>query len=156
MFVSNNRALLRLWGKESLVKHQKVSKCYENDCLQNFLLLFMFLLTAKFAENSHIFARIYLNSLTNVVTEIWNRFNTKIQLRWKDWKSSYQIRNVLSLFLKLSALMLGYNTVKDFRVTKIIRKMRFERVCCKYSNKKMFPETINYKTFKTKSRFYVK
>ena len=52
--------------------------------------------------------------------------------------------------------MLGYNTVKDFRVTKIIRKMRFERVCCKYSNKKMFPETINYKTFKTKSRFYVK
>ena len=32
MFMSNNRALFRLWGKENLVKHQKVSKYYENDC----------------------------------------------------------------------------------------------------------------------------
>ena len=29
---------------ENLVKHQKVSKYYGHDCLQNFLLLFMFLL----------------------------------------------------------------------------------------------------------------
>ena len=30
-FISNNRASFHLWRKESLVKHQKVSKYYEND-----------------------------------------------------------------------------------------------------------------------------
>ena len=32
MFVSNNHALFHLWWKENLVKHQKVSKYYENGC----------------------------------------------------------------------------------------------------------------------------
>ena len=32
MFISNNRPSFHLWGKENLVKHQKVSKYYENDC----------------------------------------------------------------------------------------------------------------------------
>ena len=32
MFISNNHALCRLWWKENLTKHQKVSKYYENDC----------------------------------------------------------------------------------------------------------------------------
>ena len=41
MFITNNRATLHLWWKENLVKHQKVSKYYENDCLKNFLVLFM-------------------------------------------------------------------------------------------------------------------
>ena len=40
--------------KKNLAKHWKVSKYYETDCLQNFLLLFMFLLTTKFVKNSHI------------------------------------------------------------------------------------------------------
>ena len=31
MFISNNRASFFLWWKENLVKHQKVSKYYEND-----------------------------------------------------------------------------------------------------------------------------
>ena len=34
--------------------HRKDSKYYEIDCLQNFLLHFMFLLTTKFVQNSHI------------------------------------------------------------------------------------------------------
>ena len=33
-----------------MTKHQKVLKYYENDSLQNFILLFMFLLTAKLVE----------------------------------------------------------------------------------------------------------
>ena len=33
MFITNNRASFHLWGKENLVKHQKVSKCYENRCM---------------------------------------------------------------------------------------------------------------------------
>ena len=32
MFTSNNRASFRLWWKKNLVKHQKVSEYYENDC----------------------------------------------------------------------------------------------------------------------------
>ena len=54
MLISNNRASFHLWQKENLLKHQRVSKYYESDCLQNFLLLFMFLLTAKFVKNSRI------------------------------------------------------------------------------------------------------
>ena len=54
MFISNNCQSFHLWLYENLAKHQKVSKYYENDCLQNFLLLFMSLLTASFIKNSHI------------------------------------------------------------------------------------------------------
>ena len=32
MFISNNRLSFHLWRKENLVKHQKFSKYYENDC----------------------------------------------------------------------------------------------------------------------------
>ena len=32
MPISNNRASFYMWWKENLVKHQKVSKFYENDC----------------------------------------------------------------------------------------------------------------------------
>ena len=50
----NNRASFSLWWKENLLKHQRVSKCYDNDCLQNFLSLFMSLLPAKLVKHSHI------------------------------------------------------------------------------------------------------
>ena len=45
--------------RENLLNHQKVSKNYEHDCLQNFILLFMSLLVTLFVENSNIFAGIY-------------------------------------------------------------------------------------------------
>ena len=35
MFITNNRASFYLCWKENLVKHQKVSKYYENDCSSN-------------------------------------------------------------------------------------------------------------------------
>ena len=54
---------------ENLVKHQKVSKYYENDYLQNVLSLFMFLLTAKFVKNSHIWGGIYFIILKNVLKQ---------------------------------------------------------------------------------------
>ena len=38
--------------KKNLVERQKVSKYYENDCLQNFILL-MSLLTDPICKNSH-------------------------------------------------------------------------------------------------------
>ena len=54
MFIGNNRASFHLPGKGNFVKHQRVSEYYESDCLKNFLLHFMSLLTAKFVKNSHI------------------------------------------------------------------------------------------------------
>ena len=32
MFITNNHDSFHLWWKENLVKHQKVSKCYDQDC----------------------------------------------------------------------------------------------------------------------------
>ena len=54
MFITNNGTLFQLWGKENLVKYQKVSKYDEINCLQNPILLFMLLLTALIVQNSHI------------------------------------------------------------------------------------------------------
>ena len=54
MFISNFRASFHLWWKENLLKHQRFSKYYKNDCLQNFLLHYMSLLRAKFVKSSHI------------------------------------------------------------------------------------------------------
>ena len=79
MFISNNRLSFHLWRKENLVKHRKVSKYYETDCLQNFLLLFMFLLTTKFVKNSHIQARVFFIFLKNVSKQSCDSFNTKFQ-----------------------------------------------------------------------------
>ena len=61
MFITNNHASFHLqWEKKKkLGKFQKVLKYYVHDCLQNFLLFFMFLLTASIVENSHILAGIY-------------------------------------------------------------------------------------------------
>ena len=53
-FISNSRASFHLWWKENLVKHQRVSRYYHYDCLQNLLLYFMSLLTAKCLKNSNI------------------------------------------------------------------------------------------------------
>ena len=59
-FITSNHASFNLWWKKNLLNHQKVSKYHEHDCLQNFLLLFMYLLTALIVKNSHILAGIYV------------------------------------------------------------------------------------------------
>ena len=69
MFISNNHTSLHLGSKEKLVKHQKVSKYYEYDCLENFSLLCMHLLTAPTVENTHIYGRIYFILLRNVLKQ---------------------------------------------------------------------------------------
>ena len=65
--------------KKNLVKYQNVSKYYENDCLQDFLLFFMSLLTAKFVKTSHIWAIIYFIFLKILLKQSWNFFNTIFQ-----------------------------------------------------------------------------
>ena len=57
MFITNNRVSLHLWCKENLLKHQNVSKSH--DCMQNFLLLSMSLLTAPIVENAYTLTETY-------------------------------------------------------------------------------------------------
>ena len=59
VFISNNHALFHLWKKKNLVEYQKVSKYYDHDCLQIFLLLFMSLLTVSIVQSNHILAETY-------------------------------------------------------------------------------------------------
>ena len=47
------------------MKDQKVSKYYDHDCLQNFLLLLISLLTAGTVKNSQMLAGIYFIFLEN-------------------------------------------------------------------------------------------
>ena len=88
----------------------------------------MLLWTTKFVKNSHIEARIVFIFLKNVLKQIWNSFNTKFQPQWKDQENSHQIRHILGLFFQLIALILGYNSVKAFRVTKNVKEIKFKGV----------------------------
>ena len=107
MFIGNNPTWFHFWWKKNLVKHRKVSKYYETDCLQNFLFLFMFLLTAKLVENSHIYARILFIFVNNVLKQTLNFFSTTFPPQWKHRKSSYQVGHILGLLCHLIALILG-------------------------------------------------
>ena len=65
-----------LW-KENYVKHQKFSKFYNHDSLQNFLSLFMSLLTTPIVKNSHILAGVYFIFLKNILDQSSKSFNIK-------------------------------------------------------------------------------
>ena len=58
-FIINNHALLHLWWRENLLKHPKVSKYYDKDCILNLFVLFMSLLTAPFIKSTHILVGVY-------------------------------------------------------------------------------------------------
>ena len=76
----------------------------------------------KFAINSHFYFRIYLIFLKNILKQNWTSFNIIFWPLWKDRKNSYIIRQVLALFCKLSALILGKNSGKRITNTKIAKK----------------------------------
>ena len=54
MFISNKTTPFHLWGKENLVKHQKVPKYYKIDFPEKLLPLFMTLLAAPTFRNIHL------------------------------------------------------------------------------------------------------
>ena len=93
MFATDNHASLDGRLKENLVKHQRVSKYYENECLQNFLLLFSFV-RAAIVKNSHIWTGIYFFFRKNLLKQIY-------------WKGSDIVRRILPLFCNLVAQSLG-------------------------------------------------
>ena len=128
ILISNNCSSLHLWWTENLVKLQQVSKYDEKDCLQIFLLLLMSLLETKFVKNSHILGKIYLIFLKNVLKQTRNSFNTKFQAQWKACSSSYQLKQILAVFLDLISLILCQSSVEVLGVTEIVKEIKFEGV----------------------------
>ena len=51
--------------------------------------------------------------------------------------------------------MLGYSSVKDLRVTKVVIKRKFQQVCGELESNG-FPEITIHKIFQTKSSFPIK
>ena len=96
MFIINNHTLA------NLAKHQKVSECYDHDCLQNFILLLMSLLTASVVKNSQIMAEIYLYFLKSCQIP-----NLKIWTSMKRLEKNLSSKTNLSTFWKLVTLILG-------------------------------------------------
>ena len=100
--LSNNRTSLHLCSKQNFLNDQKVSKCYEAYCLEYFLLLFMFLLTAKLVKDSHIYPTILFIFLQNVLKQTCSSFNSKLEPQWKDSKSRYEVKQILGIYLPLN------------------------------------------------------
>ena len=63
-----------------------------------------------------------------MLKQTWHSFNTKFQTQRKDGESSYQVRIILRLCCDSIALILGLNSLKDFRVTKNVKEIKFEGV----------------------------
>ena len=156
MFINNNHTSFHLHWKWNLIKLRKFWKYYETDCLQNFLLLFMFLLAAKLVKNSHIYAKTVFTFAKSVLNQTWNSFNTKFEPQWEDRKSSYQVRQLLGVFWLLNCCNFSLKgcekpkTYQNRQRNYVWRTLGRERI------KKMFPETITHKITKTNSTFHTK
>ena len=90
MFISNNRKWFHLWWKEDLLKHQRVSKHYENDCsmilnLKNYI-KHIFDVPFQF-RGSDLQQIIPLRSIYNN-SQIWyNLLNWNLSLAWRITKT---------------------------------------------------------------------
>ena len=98
----------------------------------------MSLLPTKFVKNSHIWGKIYLIFLKNVLKQTRNSFNTKFQAQWKACSSSYQLKQILAVFCDLIPLILGQSSVEVLGVTEIVKEIKFEKVLDNLKSKKIF------------------
>ena len=72
-----------------------------------------------------------------MLKQTWHSFNTKFQTQWKDPESSYHVTRFLGLFCHSIALILGLNSVKDLRVTKNVKEIKFGGVWGELESKKV-------------------
>ena len=128
-FITNNHDSFHLWWNENLVKHWKVSKYYDQDCLKNFLLDLMSLLGVPIFLKSHFLAEIHFIFLKTHPRYNFKGFQYKIWIQWKDRKSSYQVKQILSLPCKFATPILDEKYVKSLRITKIVKQIKFEGDC---------------------------
>ena len=105
-------------------------------------------------KNSHILAGIYFTFLKIGVT--WKAFNTKFRPQWKDWESSYQVRQILVLFCKLVSLILGWNCVRVLELQKLSNKSNLKGSGDSSKQEIHIIFTIIHEIFEARSKFYVK
>ena len=91
-------------GENKILSDIKKSQNIDYDFLQNFLLLFISLLTAQIVNSSRVLAVVYLIFFKNSLKQAWKTFNVKFGPQWKYRKSSYQVRPILAIFYKVVAL----------------------------------------------------
>ena len=72
-----------------------------------------------------------------MLKQTWHSFNTKFQTQRKDGESSYQVRIILRPFCHSIALILSLNSVKDCRVTKNVKEIKFEGVLGELESRKV-------------------
>ena len=75
-----------------------------------------------------------------MLKQTWHSFITKSQTQWKDRESSYHVRITLGHFCHSIALILGWNSVKELRVTKNVKEIKFEGVWGDLESKKVSRE----------------
>ena len=103
-FITNNQTSFHLCWKKNLVNHQRVSKYYEHNCLQNFLLLLCLYQQFLYLKTVIFYPEFPLSFWKNVLYQTRKAFNTKLGSHWKYQKSNYQVRQILALFCKLVVL----------------------------------------------------
>ena len=115
----------------------------------------MSLLATLIVKNSYILAAIYNIFLKKCPRPKLKGFKYSLKTHWKDQKSSNKVRPVLAHFCKLVSLILDFDSVKDVRVTKIVKQMNFKETWGKLK-KIHFEETIIDKMFEKYSSFHTK
>ena len=71
-------------------------------------------------------AEIFYIFLKTRPRSIFKDFNTQFRPQQKDWKSSYQVKQISSILQKLVSLILNSSYVKSVRFTKIMKGINFE------------------------------
>ena len=139
ILITKNGTSCHLWSKETLVKHQKISKYYENNCPTNFILLFLSLLAPPIVKRSQIYSGIYFIFLKHALRETWRCFDIKFIPQWLDRKSSYQVNQSLATeFLQLNCPYFRLKLCEISWVTKIVKEVMFGEVWGELETKKFF------------------
>ena len=125
MFITNNHPTFYLWWKE------------------NFLCLYEPLQLLK--KTAIFWLEFTLSFQKNIKDQAWKSLDTKLGPYWKDWKRSYQVRQILSSFLQLSysnfwSRLQSYQYYQRSQVWRGLGQVR---------SKKLLPKTTMDRTFET-------
>ena len=114
----------------NLVKHENVSKFCDNDCQQNFILLFMSLATAAVLDTVVFWVKFTLSFWKTLYTKLERLSIPNLDLSEKIENSNIKqlsSKTNFSMFLRISCSKLGWHCVKVVGITKIVKQIKFKR-----------------------------
>ena len=129
MLITNNLASFHFWGKESLVKSQKVLKYFFHNYFQNFLLFFIFLLIALIVKKRHFGFEFTLSFQKQFWTKLKSLSIANLDLTEKIRKVLIK-QDKTEIFFQLS--------LKSLIVTEIVQKCKTEGGCGELETKNYF------------------